>query len=215
MCVSRVWCWCSVIPVKGHRADRAWADPLLHIPAPPHCGDIMGFQRVIFWLVLKMSLFISLEWMMRVINNQVCACLDVSVVCGGAKWTGWRPLKAHIKMIERAAWSTGAKNPEKCFSKWGVPRLTVPLIKMLTPREWSAVSLHCCTFSFWHADVNFHLSAHEQTPVSTALVNEVTCAGVCVCVMASVCMQEPVWILDLLNKDIFVKLGYFKHSLHL
>lgn len=43
-----------------------------------------------------------------------------------------------------------------------------------------------CTFSFWHADVNFHLSAHEQTPVSTALVNEVTCAGVCV--LVSVCV---------------------------
>lgn len=161
-------------------------------PTPHSCTSPLWryhcFQRVIFWLVLKMSLFISLEWMMRIINNQAGARLDVSVVCGGAKWTGRRPLTAHIKMIERAARRTRAKHPEKCSSKWGVPRPTVPLIKMLTPSEWGAVSLQCRTFSFWHADVNFHLSAHEQTPVSTAPVNEVTYAGVCMRVLVSVCV---------------------------
>lgn len=61
-----------------------------------------------------------------------------------------------------------------------------------------------CTFSCWHADVNFHLSAHEQTPVSTALVNEVTCAGVCVLVSVCVCMA-----LSLRDRQICV--NYFEH----
>lgn len=157
-----------------------------------------------------MSAFISLEWMMRIINNQVCACLDVSVVCGAAKWTGRRPLKAHIKMIERAAWRSRAKNPEKCFSKWGVPRLTVPLIKMLTPCEWSAISPVLHIFLLARRCELSPLSTRADTCLNSlgklGHICRCVCAGECVCVA-----RYDIFARAILHEDIFVNQGYFEH----
>ena len=60
--------------------------PVTHSSTAP-LRRYFGFQRAILCLVLKTSLIISLEWMMMIINNQVCECLGVSVVCGAAKYT--------------------------------------------------------------------------------------------------------------------------------
>lgn len=87
------------------------------------------------------------------------------------------------KMMERAVWERRAKSTEKCCSKWGVPGPTVPLIKMLTLGGGSSSSPVLLVPSL-AADVTFHLSAHEPTPVSPAVVNGVWCARVRVCLVA-------------------------------
>lgn len=132
-------CEMSVMSIKSDPSWRTQSRQSTDWPPSSHSSTSLlqryyGFQRVIFWLDLKMSLFISLEWMMRITNNQLCAC--------AVKLNGQG--KSHSRLILK--WQTGQhegpepKNQEKHFSKWGVLRLTVPLIKMLTPREWSTVS---------------------------------------------------------------------------
>lgn len=73
-------------------------------------SQLLGYSgllwRWIFWLVLRMSLIISLEW---VISNQGSVRLVVSVVCGAAKWMGRLFLQAHMKMRARAEWRSRAK----------------------------------------------------------------------------------------------------------
>lgn len=73
------------------------------------------FPRTIFWLAPKMSLFISLE-RTAIITNQGCEHLSAAAINEDEK-----------KL------RTWAKYQEKYSSKWGVPRLSEPLIKMLTP----------------------------------------------------------------------------------
>ncbi len=185
-----------LMPVWSQSEDIEQTEPGL--TSAPHSSTAplrryYGFQRAIFWLVLKTPLIISLEWMMRIINNQVCACSDGSFVCSAAKWTGRRPLKAHMKMIERAARRTWAK---KCSSKWGVPRLTVPLIKMLTPCTRSTVSPVLHIFLLACRCELSPLSTRADTclnsPGKWGHMCKCVCAGECVCMAFP---QEPVWIM--------------------
>lgn len=150
---------------QSKEQERAFTDPYSTFPHLQTQLRYYGFQRVIFRLVLKMSLIISLEWM--IISNQGNVCVWMWVL--SAKWTGRWLLKAHMKMIERAVWRTWAKNPKKCSSKWGVPRLTLPLIIMLTPSEWSTVSpvLHVFPFgtqmwTFTSQHTSRHLSQQPR-----------------------------------------------------
>lgn len=104
--------------------------------------------------------------------------------CGVVKWTGRGSFRAGMKNAKKkAVWERRAKSTEKSCSKWGVPGPAVPLIKMLTLCGGSSISSVLLVPSL-AADVTFHLSAHEPTPVLPAMVNGVWGACVCVCLVA-------------------------------
>lgn len=151
-----------------------------------------------------MSLIISLKWMMRIITNQVhvfgCECC-----LGAAKWTGRRPLKAHMETTEKAEWRIWAKYPEKYSSKWGVPGPTVQLIKMSTPSQWSAVSpvLHIFLVAC-RCDLQ-----PLSTRADTCLNNTGKWGQMCRCVLWWVCVRvchfwESSFKFDILWKQIFL-----------
>lgn len=114
-----------------NRRSPDW--PLLHA----HSGTAplwryYGLQRALFWLELW-EVCVSLEWIMRIINNQVCVfgcerCLGCAK-CRGAKAT------------RGSHWTEREGSREDLYSsKGGVPGQTVPIIKMLTTSQRSTVS---------------------------------------------------------------------------
>lgn len=166
-----MWAECDVDAVwskskDSHAPSRSWRSldrPLLQIPSPPHCGDIIGLKGQHLGLNTESdtSLIISHRAADEAHqqSRQTRVWMTVECCLSPAKWTGWRPLEAQMKMTERAALRIWGAYPEKYSSKWGVPRLTVPSINMLTPSARSTAS----------PALHIFLLAHrcELSPLST------------------------------------------------
>lgn len=100
---------------RGPSTKKVLTDPLEFQDLPAALG-YSELQGLIFWLALRMSLIISLEWL---ISNQGSQCLVVSVVCAAAKWMGCLFLSGSRveNDSEGRMEALSQKNPEKCSSK--------------------------------------------------------------------------------------------------